>query len=333
MSGPRYWLAAHPDLNKPIGGIKQLHRLAEALHACGREATLIQDDAAFHPGWFQSHVPTISFSAFCQTPLQPSADLVVLPETFIPAMPRYAPGIPKLIYNQNGAYSFGFQPGDGFPDAPLELLRAYRHPDLRHVLCVSASDQELLQHGFGLGSSGVTRLTNPIEPLFLPNGAMRRCVAWMPRKKGGRDGAIVAALLAQQSWAAPWSLKAIRGLPQPAVAQVLQHSLVFFAYGFPEGFGLPLAEALACGCYLIGYSGLGGRELFQLAAAHGAGEEVAYGDWLGFVLALQRFHERLLTDPQAVAHSLRAASKAVRQRYCMAALQADLRQALPRWEH
>ena len=332
MAGLRYWVAAHPDLHKPIGGIKQLHRLAEALQVCGRDVALIQDNAAFHPGWFNSCVQAVSFDDFRRMPLHPSRDVVVLPETFVPAMPRYAPGISKLIFNQNGSYSFGFQPGDGFPKAPSELLQAYRHPDLRHVLCVSESDYHLLQGGFALGPAFVTRLTNPIEPLFQPASPKHRSVAWMPRKKSGRDGAIVAALLAAQSWFSPWRIQAIQGLPQPGVARVLQQSLVFFAFGFPEGFGLPLAEALACGCYLIGYSGLGGRELFALAASHGAGEEVAFGDWYGFVQALHRFHQRLDRDPQGVAASLKAASKAVRQRYSLAALQDELRAALPRWE-
>ena len=45
----RYWLALHPDLPKPIGGVKQMHRLAESLLKIGREAYIVQDDAAFHP--------------------------------------------------------------------------------------------------------------------------------------------------------------------------------------------------------------------------------------------------------------------------------------------
>ena len=59
----RYWLAL-PDIPRPIGGVKQMHRLAEALNNHGREATIIQDDAKFHPGWFESNVNTISLAEF-----------------------------------------------------------------------------------------------------------------------------------------------------------------------------------------------------------------------------------------------------------------------------
>ena len=49
MSRPyRYWLALHPDIRRPIGGVKQVHRLAEALNHFGRKATIIQEDASFH---------------------------------------------------------------------------------------------------------------------------------------------------------------------------------------------------------------------------------------------------------------------------------------------
>ena len=41
------------------------------------------------------------------------------------------------------------------------------------------------------------------------------------------------------------------------VACALQDSLLFLSCGHPEGFGLPLAEAIACGCLVVGYHGLG----------------------------------------------------------------------------
>jgi hypothetical protein len=332
MPPRRYWLALHPDLRKPIGGIKQVHRLAEALVASGREAILVQQDATFHPGWFRSVVASTSLARFREERLDPQHDVIVLPETFLPALPSYAPGIPKVLFNQNGAYSFGLQPGDGFPDNPDATLDLYRHPDLRHVLCVSQHDQGLLTNGLGLAPERVSRLHNAVEnDLFCPGHEKRRLVSWMPRKQA-RDGAIVAAMLQRQAWWSGWSLKPISGQPQLGVASILKHSLVFLAFGHPEGFGLPLAEALACGCYLIGYSGLGGRELFQLAADHHAGEEVAYGDWQGFLLAMERLRLRLDRDPGGVMASVLAASKALRRLYSPASFQSDVARTLPRLE-
>jgi hypothetical protein len=329
----RYWLALHPDITRPIGGAKQMHRLAEALTACGRQATLIQGQADFHPGWFQSRVATVALEQWrLRTDLSASRDVLVLPETFLPALPRYAPGLPKLLFNQNGAYSFGIKAGDGFPADPAEVLQLYRHPDLLHVLCVSHHDEQLLQQGFGLGQERVSRLVNAIETdRFQPAGTKARWLSYMPRKNS-RDAAIVAALLQRQPWMSGWQLQPIHGLSQAKVSALLQRSVGFLAFGHPEGFGLPLAEAAACGCALIGYSGLGGRELLALAAEQGAGWEVAYGDWQGFVQASEALLQQFNQQPQALARSLQRLSEQVRERYSLEAMVQSVRQALPRWE-
>ena len=41
---------------------------------------------------------------------------------------------------------------------------------------------------------------------------------------------------------------------------------------------------MAAGCWVVGYSGGGGRELFR----HGPGESVAFGDFSAFIAAIQR---------------------------------------------
>jgi glycosyltransferase involved in cell wall biosynthesis len=328
----RYWLALHPDISRPIGGVKQMHRFAEALTACGREATLVQESADFHPGWFASSVRTMALAEWrTRNDLSPERDVVVLPETFLAAFRDYRPGLPKLLFNQNGAYSFGADPTK-LSQSPTEVLRLYRHPELLHVLCVSQHDQQLLAKGFGLGQDRVSRLVNAIEAeLFHPGVPKRPQIAYMPRKNG-RDAAVVSALLQAQPWWAGWQLVPIHKQPQAEVARILQESLVFLAFGHPEGFGLPLAEALACGCALVGYSGLGGRELFALGAEHGVALEVAFGDWLGFVEAVATFNRSLQKQKPEVLTALLAASKAVRSRYSKKAMQRSVAAALPVWE-
>ena len=251
QSNSRYWLALHPDVNRPIGGVKQMHRLAEALTRSGREATIIQDSADFHPGWFASQVQTIAFKKWVRSSdLVPERDLVVLPETFVPMFDQYAPSLPKIIFNQNGAYSFGIQSSVSWPD-PSSVLRTYHRPNLLQVLCVSKHDEQLLNKGFGLCSSLVSRLINPIEiDLFCFGHSKRRQIAYMPRKNG-EDASVVAALLQAQPWWEGWQLKAIHQCSQEEVALILQESLVFLSFGHPEGFGLPIAEALACGCAVL----------------------------------------------------------------------------------
>ena len=179
----RYWLALHPDIRRPIGGVKQMHRLAEALNSLGRKAVIIQDDDSFHPGWFKSNVVAISHSQFVKrTDLSSQRDVVIIPETFLSVLPKYAPGLPKIVFNQNGAYSFGLKDGDGFP-GPDHVLHLYSHPDLKLGLCVSRHDEMLLKNAFQLGEHMVSRLINSIETkMFRPAGSKNRIISYMPRK-------------------------------------------------------------------------------------------------------------------------------------------------------
>lgn len=330
---PHYWLALHPDIKRPIGGVKQVHRLAEALSLCGRQATLIQSSAAFHPGWFSSDVNTISHAEWLKIrfELRPDRDVVVLPETYMNVFESYAPGLAKIIFNQNGAYSFGFGGAKNFP-SPAKVLDLYRHPELLHLLCVSQHDRDLLIHGFDLGAERVSLLVNGIETeRFHPASSKRRQIAYMPRKNGA-EAAVVVALLQNQPWFRHWTLVAIKDRSQADVAAILQKSLVFLAFGHPEGFGLPMAEALACGCALLGYSGLGGRELLSLAFQNDVGLEVAYGDWLGFIKGVAAFDRSLQENQTKVLESLLKASKAVRARYSNSAMRDSVAAALESWE-
>ena len=123
----------------------------------------------------------------------------------------------------------------------------------------------------------------------------------------------------------------IQNLPHAEVVKVLRESLVFLSFGHPEGFGLPVAEALASACAVAGYSGLGGRELFTLATNHGIGVEVAYGDWLGFVDAVAA-NRSLSNQGKELAEALQQASDTVRQHYSVAAMKASVASDMARRE-
>ena len=87
-----------------------MHRLAECFVALGRAAYIIQDDAAFHPGWFDSKVNTISRTDWLKlstTTLSPSEDVLVIPETFLFEINTFAKNLPVVIFCQNASYIFG----------------------------------------------------------------------------------------------------------------------------------------------------------------------------------------------------------------------------------
>ena len=107
----RFWLILHPDINRPIGGVKQMHRLSECIARSGRDSCLIQDTENFHPSWFSSSVSTISQSSWINLrntgQLHPQIDVLVAPETYASVVFSYARDLPIVLFNQNGSYTFG----------------------------------------------------------------------------------------------------------------------------------------------------------------------------------------------------------------------------------
>ena len=57
-----------------------------------------------------------------------------------------------------------------------------------------------------------------------------------------------------------WNVVPIDGMSQNQVSKILSDSSIFLSFGSPEGFGLPVLEALISGCYVVGYDGHGGSE-------------------------------------------------------------------------
>jgi len=45
-----------------------------------------------------------------------------------------------------------------------------------------------------------------------------------------------------------------------SLANIFNNNQIFISLGYPEGFGLPAAEALACGCIVVGFTGGGGND-------------------------------------------------------------------------
>ena len=215
---------------------------------------------------------------------------------------------------------------------PKVVLNAYQNPCLVHVLCVSKADFSFLTDVLGMDIKHVSRIVNSIETdLFFPGPVKKRQIAYMPRKNRS-DSEIVCACLSNKDWFQDWKLIPLQGLSLQDVSIALKESLGFFSFGHPEGFGLPLAEAAASACELIGYSGIGGREVFDIAARYGTGYEVSYGDWGGFISATKDFITRCEKDIKKVRKNLVLTSKDIRLQYSAEEMKKSVEVALRQWE-
>jgi glycosyltransferase involved in cell wall biosynthesis len=179
-------------------------------------------------------------------------DLLVVPELYLLPGVDPAPGVRKVIFNQNHFLTFwSWRDSAAYPgwDPAPEVWAVSReshdvlgrlHPDLP-----------------------VRLIPNPVDTeVFTPAPARTRQIAWMPRRRP-LEAAVLERLLRNDPRSAGVQLAVLAELTEDQVAEALGQTSVFIALGISEGFGLPVAEALAAGCLVVGYPAGGGEELFE----------------------------------------------------------------------
>jgi glycosyltransferase involved in cell wall biosynthesis len=288
-----------PDNDGPTGGVRVIYRHVDLLNQAGIPAAVLHQRPGFRCTWFQNDTVVRDVRG---TTLGP-ADLLVVGELNVGSFgPGPAP-FPHVVFNQNS-----FLTWSGHPD---RVGRYYREgPRPRAILTVSDYALDMLATAFP--SLPVARLHLQIDPAFRPGAAPRdRTITYMPRKGAAGMADLVRRLIAGMDVAAGWTLEPLDGLAHADVARRLQRSQVFLSFAEREGFGLPAAEAMACGNYVVGSHGYGGMEFFDPRYC----APVAVGDVLGMVRALEEALDRELRQPGWLAERGRQAAAHVSSTY------------------
>lgn len=250
----RVLVATHP-VGEPIGGIAVQYDMVRSLVRAGYDAALwlprrlqagdwCYDDAPMVYGW------TLDLAI---------DDLLVVSEVGIRPGGDPAPGARKVIYNQNHFMTLGAWAAPGAPYADWTPAPA--------IWTVSQEAAAVLR---SLTARDDVRVVYPRTDfsLFVPRDKQPDSVALMPRKRP-QQAELLARLLRDRfaDNGSELDLRVIEGLSREKVAATLATTVTFVALGQREGLGLPVVEALASGCHVIGYSGGGGRELFDAPSA------------------------------------------------------------------
>jgi len=270
-----------PDHDAPSGGVRRLYRHVDVLARAGFDAVLLHQKPGFRCTWFEN-ATRVAYAA--DTPFRPG-DWVVVPEVFGPDLAKIAPGLPKVVFNQNAYLTF-----TGYSVDPADRRTPYTHPEVRAALVVSDDNRDYLAYPFP--RLALHRVHYGIDPLFRPAPAKRPLVAYMPRKNAA-DVVQVVNLLKHRGALDGFRLVPVDGQPEAAVAALLAEAAVFLSFGHPEGCPLPPLEAMASGCVVVGYHGRGGRE--YLLPEHAFPVEA--GDVVGFARAAERVLALARTDP------------------------------------
>lgn len=232
------------------GGQRRLYHHVDLLNELGFEAAVLHRRGARRLGWFPNQTP-ITFA-----PLDVNGeDILVIPEYYRDSSYLIAPGIPRVLLNLSIFHTSG-----GLAD--IEQARTSPGRVLG-VLCNSQYGKSVLD--LLLPGLPVHHVPHSIDrAVWFPDASSRsRRIAFMPRKQAASDATLIFQLLKAVGALDGWDVVAIDGKSEPEVAEMLRSATIFLSLSAREGFGRPPAEAVACGCTVIGYSGVGGKEVFR----------------------------------------------------------------------
>lgn len=239
----------------PVGGNRLLTEHVALLNAAGVESYRWSPTPGFRYTWFEDTVPTLSGAEIDVD----ADDIVVVPELTVLPGRDPAPGGRKVIIVQGHFMTFltcpDLDPYPGWSNDPA-------------LWTISRNGVEVLSRAIP-NLPAPNLVPNPIDAeLFRPAPRRARRIAWMSRKRPS-ESALLKQILRHDPRCADVELCDIRGVSHEDVAAILADTSVFIALGAPEGegFGLPIAEALAAGCLVTGYGLGGGDELFEAPSA------------------------------------------------------------------
>ncbi len=325
-----------PDLPSPAGGIKQIFRQVHTLNNHGYEAYIVHGNKYFNITWFEHQTPSLydpDLQVLIETDtglkgrikkqlkkwegsrnephprlkLEPN-DIVVLPEFYGKYLNDLYPEARTVIYNQNCYYTFR---GYGLPGSEESENTIYKQDRLEAVI-VASEDAVNYMESVVKGKPVHRVFYGMDDQVFSFQDRKQKKIAFMPRKLNV-DAVQVLNMLDLRGSLDGWEIVPIKNMNEKEVAAALQECAIFMSFNHREGFGMPPAEAMNCGCIVVGYAGQGGNE-YMLPDFSFKVEQRNIRD---FALKMETALQLVEQEPDKAAEMRLKASQFIQSRYSM----------------
>jgi glycosyltransferase involved in cell wall biosynthesis len=240
-----------PDHNVPAGGIRVMYNHVDLLNKAGIEAAVLHQKKGFRCTWFDN---TTRVTDIRSSAVGPEDTLIVseLDVDVVAALPQH---VRHVVLNQSG-YETWARRGDA-------VAHHYSSaPELLGAIVVSEYSAQMLKYAYP--KLAIRRIHNGIDGTrFYPSGepTVRR-ICYHPRR-GRRELDHVMHMLRARGALHNWETFSLEGLSDEDFAAEMRSSRITVNLSYWEGFGLTTCEAMACGSYVIGFHGFGGREFMR----------------------------------------------------------------------
>ncbi len=279
-----------PDFPQPSGGIKTLYRHAQRLVELGFDAWIVHQKRPFRVTWHGYEAPTLWLS---ERPQFRSQDILVIPEVMPQIMQQTARFAGERI-----VIALSWSPTYW----NLPSGQDWRTYGIERVLTKSPLIQSYLRWSMDIEATLISEYVNEERYRYTPE-SKRPKVCYLTRKE--RSAAWLHSLLcAKGKPFTEFEWMPLRELSEDEYARQLREATVYVSTNMQEGMNTSVLEAMACGCVVAGYSGIGGFYM------DGAGEErncilVENGNLPALGEQLEDALRRLSADPAAFASVVR----------------------------
>ena len=238
-----------PDFPQPSGGIKTLYRHVQCLAAMGFDAWIVHQQRPFRVTWHGYEAPVLWLS---ERPKLSPQDVLVIPEVMRQIMQQTANFAGERI-----VIALSWSPTYW----NLPLGQTWRQFGITRVITKSPLIQQYLRWSMEIDATLISEYVDR-ERYRFPEEPKHPKICYLTRKD--RSAAWLHGVLCAKGRpfdSFEWT--PLRGLSEDEYARNLREATVYVTTNLQEGMNTSVLEAMACGCLVVGYSGIGGSVYMQ----------------------------------------------------------------------